>query len=116
VGHGFEVNDSPVPYGDLTALFGRLTGTLASGEPIDNIFYQGGGSYTGTITLIPEPSTALLFDLGLVGLGIGRRLRKTPGSIAGSYRAPVKASGTPHGLMRARRFVSDQQTACFSSG
>ena len=43
-------------------------GTLASGESIDNIFYRGGGSYTGTITLIPEPSSVLLLALGLVGI------------------------------------------------
>jgi hypothetical protein len=73
VGYDFAVNNNPVPYGDLTAVFGRLTGTLASGDPIDNIFYQGGGSYTGTITLVPEPSTALLLAFGLVGLAAGRR-------------------------------------------
>lgn len=66
VGYGFEVNESPVLCGELAALFGRLTGTLASGEPINNIFYQGGGSYTGTIQLVPEPSTALLLTLGLL--------------------------------------------------
>jgi hypothetical protein len=76
VGHGFEVNDSPVLYGEIAALFGRLTGTLASDEPIDNIFYQGGGSYTGTIRLVPEPSTALLLTLGLVMLTAGRQ--RTP--------------------------------------
>ena len=72
VGYDFEVNSNPVPYGDLEELFGGLTGTLAPGDPIDNIFYQGGGSYTGTIALIPEPSTALLLGLGLAGLAAGR--------------------------------------------
>jgi hypothetical protein len=49
-----------VPYGDLNALTGTLTGTLASGDPLDNVFFQGGGSYAGTISLVPEPSAALL--------------------------------------------------------
>jgi hypothetical protein len=73
MGYGFEVNDSPVPYGDISELFGRLTGTLASGESLDNIFYQGGGGYTGTIRLIPEPSTGLLLGLGLTGLALFHR-------------------------------------------
>jgi hypothetical protein len=51
VGRDFEVDGVPVPYGDLTAQTGTLTGTLASGDPINNVFYQGGGDYTGTITL-----------------------------------------------------------------
>jgi hypothetical protein len=75
VGYDFKVNGIHVPYGELTELSGRLTGTLASGESIGNIFYQGGGAYTGTIRLVPEPSTALLFALGLVGLAVGGRRR-----------------------------------------
>jgi hypothetical protein len=67
-----------VPYGDLTELTGTLTGTLASGAPINNVFYQGGYDHgnwqaTGTIRLVPEPSTALLLALGLVGIAVGRR-------------------------------------------
>jgi cysteine-rich repeat protein len=51
-GNGFAVDGEPVPYGDLDAQTGSLTGTLASLDPIDNVFYQGGGSYNGTITLV----------------------------------------------------------------
>jgi hypothetical protein len=56
VGNDFAVDGIRVSYGDLAALSGRLTGTLASGDPIGNIFHQGGGSWTGTITLVPEPT------------------------------------------------------------
>ncbi|MFW9770536.1 MAG: hypothetical protein ACFFEM_17085, partial [Candidatus Thorarchaeota archaeon] len=60
VGSGFAVDGSPVPYGDLAAQTGTLTGTLASGEPIENPFYQGGiycvgNMCTGTLTLAPPP-------------------------------------------------------------
>jgi hypothetical protein len=75
VGYNFAVDGSPVPYGDLTALTGTLTGTLDSGESIESFFEQGGGSYTGIIELVPEPSTALLLALGLGGIAAGRRRR-----------------------------------------
>jgi hypothetical protein len=58
VGRSFRVDGSPVPYGDLTALNGTLTGTLASGDPVDNVFYQGGASWAGTITLVEAPPVA----------------------------------------------------------
>lgn len=68
-GSGFRVDGIPVPYGDLTTLTGTLTGTLESGEGIEgSIFHQGGGGFTGTITLAPEPSAALLLAVGLAGL------------------------------------------------
>ena len=73
VGRDFAVDGVPIPYGNLTEQTGTLTGTLASGESIDNIFYQGGGSYTGTITLVPEPSTALLYACALTTLALLRR-------------------------------------------
>jgi hypothetical protein len=55
VGSGFAVDGVPVPYGDLAADSGTLTGTLASGDPIDSIFYRGslGFPVPGTIVLIP---------------------------------------------------------------
>jgi hypothetical protein len=61
-GEGFAVDGEPAPYGDLTAQTGVLTGTLSSGDPISNVFYQGGSvectcpdepPCTGTITLAP---------------------------------------------------------------
>lgn len=81
VGSGFEVNGTPVPFGNLTALTGTLTGTLLFGDSLNNVFRQGGyndGSqvYSGTITLVPEPSTAPLVGFGLLGLlAVGRRRR-----------------------------------------
>jgi len=54
VGSNFQVDGAPVPYGDLLPLTGRhLTGVLALGGHIDRDFFQGGGNYTGTITLVP---------------------------------------------------------------
>jgi hypothetical protein len=85
VGGGLKVDGVPVPFGDLEAETGVLTGTLSSGDPINSAFYQGGGSYTGTIRLThpPLPAPALstwgysaliscLLALGLVALAAGR--------------------------------------------
>jgi hypothetical protein len=80
LGRNFEVNGVPVPYGDLTAGTGTLSGTLASGDPIDNVFYQGGynGLFTGTITLVSRPVNTpalspwsqLALAAGLIGAGL----------------------------------------------
>jgi hypothetical protein len=80
VGSGFAVDGISVPFGNLTTLTGTLTGTLASGDSLNSVFYQGGyngpeGSYTGIIRLVPEPSTALLLALGLAWLGVRPGLR-----------------------------------------
>jgi hypothetical protein len=50
------------PYGTLTGS-GYLTGTLASGDLINNSFRTYGA---GRIVLVPEPATLLLFGLGAV--------------------------------------------------
>ncbi len=54
------------PLGELTA----SSGTLADGTPLNVDFARAS---TATITLIPEPSTALRLAAGLVGLGVDRR-------------------------------------------
>jgi len=58
-GANFEVDAVPVPYGDLGAQTGTLTGTLASGDAINVVFYQGGyacygNPCDGIITLAAE--------------------------------------------------------------
>jgi len=77
VGTDFMVDGTPVPYGDLTAGAGTLTGTLASGDPINNVF-EGGGSSGSTITLTPRdylptlsPWSQLALMVGLLGAGLG---------------------------------------------
>ena len=72
IGTNFMVDGIPVPDGDLTAGIGTLTGTLLSGDSINNIFIIGS---SGTITLIPEPTTALLLACGLAALAAARRRR-----------------------------------------
>jgi hypothetical protein len=85
LGADFAVNGIPIGFGPIPANpnpFGRLTGTLASGQPLDVLFqFEHLYGNTSTINLvfqqpIPEPSTALLLASGLIGLAInGRRLR-----------------------------------------
>jgi hypothetical protein len=60
VGLDFEVDGVPVPYGDLTATTGTLTGVLAQGDALNNAFFQGDATCgtqtcTGTIRLIEAP-------------------------------------------------------------
>ncbi len=71
-GSNFAVNGQAFGYGELTSILGgstgyepdrRLTGTLASGEPIDNFFYIG---HDAKIILVPEPVTLLILALGAV--------------------------------------------------
>jgi hypothetical protein len=78
IGRHFKVDWSPVPYGDLTALTGELSGVLASGEHLVNEFHQGGGAFTGTIRLIESarlpalsPWSQLVLVTGLMGAGMG---------------------------------------------
>jgi len=71
-GSGFQ----PMGLGELTAQTGTLRGNLQSGDTFEVGFSQGGGGFTGTITLAPEPSTALLFATGLAALGVTQRRRR----------------------------------------
>jgi len=77
VGRHFEVDGVPVPYGDLTAQTGTLTGTLASGDPINSLFDRtdSSGEGHGTITLAyaPEPTQTLLCTAALTTLALLRR-------------------------------------------
>jgi hypothetical protein len=65
-GSGFAIDGGSVPFGPIAALSGNLTGTLASGDGINNPFIINPGS--GQIILVPEPPTALLLSVGLLGL------------------------------------------------
>ena len=70
VGSGFNF-----PFGDVVPASGTLTGTLLDGTPIAVPF---GRASTATITLVPEPSPALLLAVGLLALGAARRAHGRP--------------------------------------
>ena len=79
-GSDFAVDGTLVGYTELTSIFGgsivdephkQLTGTLLSGDPINNQFRIGNN---GKIVLVPEPATLLLLGLGGMAL-----LRKQKG-------------------------------------
>ena len=58
------------PLGELSETEGSLSGILADGTPFSVDFARGA---TATITLVPEPSSALLLVAGLAGLGAIRK-------------------------------------------
>jgi len=79
VGYDFAIDGQSVGYGELTSILGglpedepwrHLTGTLASGEPIDNDFRI---AEYAKIILIPEPATIALLSIG--GIAVIRRRR-----------------------------------------
>ena len=70
-GNGFNL-----PFGDITATSGTLTGTLADGAPLNVNF---GRASTATITLVPEPPEFVLLVAGAGFLWVlyRRRVRGT---------------------------------------
>ena len=80
-GSDFAVDGAPFGYGELTSILGghvwlepyrHLTGTLASGEPINNGFYIG---HNAKIALVPAPGALVLGSIGLGFIGWLRRRR-----------------------------------------
>jgi hypothetical protein len=57
IGAGFAVDGVPVDFGPIAATSGRLTGTLSSGEGIDNAFLR---SQNATITLVAGPNNVVI--------------------------------------------------------
>ncbi len=75
-GSGFALDGAPVDFGDLAALSGNLTGTLADGTALDvtvNRNPWNDVNFIGTITLVPEPSTCALALLAGVSMASVRR-------------------------------------------
>jgi len=63
------------PYGEIPDASGRLTGTLANGDPLDTAFDINGDA---SVVLTPEPSALALLSLAVVALpGRLRRKRKS---------------------------------------
>ena len=62
------------PYGLVESQNDFLTGVLRDGTPIGNPIHRHPGA---SLVLVPEPSTALLFGMGLIGLAAQRRFTKT---------------------------------------
>lgn len=67
-GSDFAIDGIPVGFGDVSALTGQLTGTLGSGELIDNDFEHVLGAGTIRLMPIPEPGAGLLLAAGLIAL------------------------------------------------
>ncbi len=72
IGSDFMVDGVPVGYGDLGAVSGTLSGTLASGDILTDFLMFSrldDGIIRLTATPVPEPSAALAFGLGAFVVG-----------------------------------------------
>jgi hypothetical protein len=76
VGTDFAVDGDPVDYGPIAASSGVLTGTLESGDLIENRFCHDGSTACGFATngliTLPEPDQALLFAAAMLSLAAMR--------------------------------------------
>ena len=84
-GSGFAVDGEPVPLGVLDYDTGVLTGTLESGDPLNNVFYINDSLAPppfvssqptgGSIVLVPEPTSWPMLAAGVAFLGLLYRRR-----------------------------------------
>jgi hypothetical protein len=87
VGTDFQIDGVPVPYGVLGAQSGAITGTLASGDPLDAVVWRGAvsGTDVGTILLVEAdqaqvPAAAPFGRLVLFAALLGAGIRAFPES------------------------------------
>jgi len=81
-GLNFFIDGTPIGYGEIESVLGEgtadepfriLSGTLASGEAINNIFLLGNSAKI-ILAPVPVPSTLFLLGFGLLGLaGVSRK-------------------------------------------
>ena len=96
-GTDFAVDGAPVGYGPLSTKTGILTGTLLSGDPINNYFCHSACNQifidnpTGLIALVPEPGSLVLLGFGLVALAA--TWRSTASGRAGALKDDGPSGG-----------------------
>jgi hypothetical protein len=75
-GHDFELDGVPVPYGNLTATSGTLTGVLQSGELLDNPIQRD--PTARLILILPEPMPSLGGAGAFAALAMAARQARRP--------------------------------------